>query len=244
MKIFLSLAVLLSAVACSTHSYQPIAPEVTAAPDELYNRLPSSECDSAKYKECKEARKNDTADRYMLGHDGTLYRRINKATCAVTGNVQSFKISQHPNDVAVIYYKKNGDLYLVNKDKEVRGRGQCPSAEGNTKRLMKDVKKYTVTSNTDTTIVNAALDNSGVFSAWDNVKVVYTDSTIEDFQMNECFGVKGKSFNSYVLFTLDRFDHISKVKVTKEKYLKDDSKLTTEKYSKISTFKDKQNVCQ
>ena len=244
MKSILGLAVLLTAVSCSTSSNQPAAPEVVWAQDEAYNRLPAADCDSSRYKECKEARKNDTADRYMLGHDGTLYRRINQVTCAVTSGVQSFKISQHPKDVAVIYYKKNNDLYLVNKDKEVRGRGQCPSAEGNTKRLMKNVRKYTVTSNVDTTIVNAALDENGLFSAWDNVNVVYKDSSVEDFQMNECFGVKGKSFNSYVLFTLDRFDHISKVKVTKEKYLKDESKVTTEKFTSISKFKDKFNVCQ
>ena len=241
---FMGFALLLTAVSCSwTHKPTTIA--VVEQPDEAYNRLPAADCDNSKYKECKEARKSDTADRYMLGHDGTLYRRINGANCAVTSGVKDFKISQHPNDVAVIYYRKNGDLYMVNKDKERRTRGQCPSAEGNTKKLMSNVKKYTVTSNTDTTIVNAALSKSGQFSAWDNVQVVYSDINVDDFTMNSCFGAKGKSFSSYVLFTLDRYNNISKVKVNKEyKYLRDDSKVNRERFDSISDFKDRNKVCE
>lgn len=245
MRNIIGLVVLLSAVSCSTTHQQPVQlAETEVAYDEAYNRLPASECDSSKYKECKEARKNDTADRYMLGHDGTLYRRINKATCSVTSGVQDFKISMHPNDVAVIYYRKNGDLYLVNKDTERRGRGQCPSAEGNTKRLMKNVQKYTVTANVETTIVNAALDEAGNFSAWDNNYVVYKDTNIEDFSMNTCYGSKGKSFSSYVLFTIDRYGQISKVKVNKEKFLRDDSRIGSERFNKIHDFKEKYKVCQ
>ena len=42
---------------------------------------------------------------------------------------------------------------------------------------------------------------------------------------NTCFGVKDKSFKSYVLFTLDRSDRITKVKTAGSgKYVKDDSK--------------------
>lgn len=142
MKFVLALFTLTTLVSCASQKQPaPVEVQVTESFDEAYGRLPSSECDSEKYKTCKEARKNDIADRYMLGKNGTLYRRINKATCAITEDVQDFKISIHPKDLAVVYYKKNGHLYMINLDKEYRPSRQCPSAAGNTKLLMKDISK-------------------------------------------------------------------------------------------------------
>lgn len=239
----LTLMALTSCASKNTH-HQAVVEEVSMVSDEEFGRLPASECDESKYKECKEARKNDIADRYMLAHNGTLYRRINNATCSITDEVKDFKISRHPNDVAVIYYIKNNDLYLVNKDKEYRSNGQCPSAKGNTQLLMKNIDKYTVTSNVQTTIVNSALDKSGNFKAWDNKKVVYTDLNIAEYQMNLCYGSQGKSFSSYVLFTLDNYGHIVKVKTSGAgSFVKDDSRMARDRYKSISEFKKDNNVC-
>jgi len=241
----LGLLTLLSLASCASKNIeqQPVAEVAPVeAADEVYNRVPAADCDSSKYKECREARKNDIADRYMLAHNGTLFRRINKASCAITENVQSFKISQHPNDIAVIYYKKGNNLYLVNLDREYRPSGQCPSAKGNTQLLMEDIAKYTVTSNIHSTIVNAALDNKGNFKAWDNTTSVYTDTKVKEFQMNDCFGSKGLSFNSFVLFTQDYSQSITKVKVdSSKKYVKDNSKATSERYSSVHDFKNHAN---
>jgi hypothetical protein len=246
MKFVLALFTLTTLVSCATQNQpaQVQVVEAVEAVDETFGRLPSSECDSSKYKTCKEARKNDIADRYMLDKNGNLYRRINKATCSITGDVQDFKISMHPKDLAVVYYKKNDNLYMINLDKEYRPSGQCPSAAGNTKLLMKNISKYTVTSNTNTTIVNAALGENHEFKAWDNNAVVYSDSDVDEFQMNECYKSEGKSFSSYVLFTKDRSDLVTKVKVNGDrKFVKDNSKRDNARYSSIGKFKDKNNVC-
>lgn len=243
----LGVATLMTLVSCASQqpASQPAHIVEVETADELYGRIPAADCDKAKYKVCKEARKNDIADRYMLGHDGTFYRRINKATCAITQGVQDFKISQHPKDLAVVYYKKNNALHMINQDKERRVSGQCPSAEGNTKVLMKNIAKYTVTSSENTTIVNAALDKKGLFQAWDNKEVVYKDSGVEEYQMNECYKAKGKSFSSYVLFTRSYSDQITKVKAEKSgRYVKDASKETHQRYNSIGQFVEEANVCK
>ncbi len=248
---------LLTLVSCSSVKHQStpatvaeVAPTAAsefaadeAAADE-YDRVPANECDRSKYRSCREARRNDVADRYMLGNDGTLFRRINGATCSITSGVQDFKISQHPNDVAVIYFKKNNDLHLLNMDRERRPNGQCPSSAGNIRKLMENVKKYTVTSNQNTTIVNAALDESGNFRAWDNTRVVYSDRSVEDFQMNQCFGTAGKSFSSYVLFTRDSSDNITKVRVSNGLFTRDESNVVRQRHESIRSFVEQQRVCQ
>ncbi len=243
---------LLTLVSCSSVKHQStpatvaeVAPaaETEFAPDE-YDRVPANECDRARYRTCREARRNDVADRYMLGNDGTLFRRINGAVCAVTSGVEDFKISQHPNDVAVVYFKKTNHLFLLNMDRERRPNGQCPSSSGNIRKLMDNVKKYTVTSNQNTTIVNAALDESGNFRAWDNTRVVYSDRGVEEFQMNQCFGTANKSFSSYVLFTRDISDNITKVRVRNGIFARDESQVVRERYGRINAFVESQRVCQ
>ena len=251
----LGLSALLLLSACASNHKPEAQPRVAEtsvdserdlqlAAEAEYDRVPASECDSSKYKECKEARRSDVATRYMLGHNGTLYRKINSATCAVTSNVEDFKISQHPKDVAAIYFKKDGHLYLLNVDKERRATGNCPSAEGNTKRLMDNVEKYTVTSSTKSTIVNAALGTNGEFKAWDNNVVVYSDSNVAEFQMNHCFGAAGKSFSSYVLFTRAHDKSVTKVKVTQGRHIKDESRDDNSRFSDLNDFKKKNNVCK
>ncbi len=85
-----------------------------------YDRVPANECDRAKYRIYREARRNDTADRYMLDDDGTFFRWIKGIACTITYGVEDFKVSKHPNDAAVVYYKKGGDLYMINLDTERR----------------------------------------------------------------------------------------------------------------------------
>ena len=243
---------LLTIVSCSSVKHQTTpatVAEVTPAPaaelaaDE-YDRVPANECDRARYRICREARRNDVADRYMLGNDGTLFRRINGAVCSVTSGVEDFKVSQHPNDVAVLYFKKKNHLHLLNMDRERRPSGRCPSSAGNIRKLMDNVKKYTVTSNQNTTIVNAALDEVGNFRAWDNTRVVYSDSNVDEYQMNACFGIENKSFSSYVLFTRDSSDNITKVRVRNGIFARDDSQIVRERYGRINAFVEQQRVCK
>jgi len=234
-----------SLVSCS---HQPVhTTEVAEIDDAAYGRLPSSECYEfgKTYKECKQARKNDTADKYLLDHEGNLFRKVPKVKtpCQITSDVSDFKISQHPNDVAVLYYKKGNDLYIFNKDKEYRPNGQCPSAKGNSKMLMANVQKFTVTSNQNTTIVNAAVDVNGNFNAWDNNIVVYSDKGIDEFQMNSCYGTQGKSFSSYVLFTRDYQGNVTKVKTDGTYFVKDASKVDPRRYNGLTDFKKQNNVC-
>lgn len=245
MKI-LALLSLVAFVSCGT--MKPTQQHVVAAvkgemPDDLYNRLPASDCDKSRFRECKQARANDVADRYMLDHNGTLYRRINNATCTVTAGVTSFKISQHPNDLAVIYYIQDGHLHALGLDKERRRAGECPSVKGNVARLMENVVHYTVTSNSDTTIVNSALDSTGSFAAWDNRSPVYLDTNIAEFTMNSCYGQKGKPFNSFVLFTRDFWGNITKVKVENSSYKREKDMKQTRGYASIAEFKQSNNVC-
>lgn len=237
-----------SLVSCSTWTHkQPaaVAPEVVVAEpaDEVYGRVPAADCDKSRWKDCKQARKGDYAERYMIDYNGGLFRKINKLECQVTGGVSSFKISQHPNDVAVLYFKKGEDLYILNKDAEWRPNGQCPSAKGNFKKLMSNVQKYTVTSNVNTTIVNAAVSVEGKFVAWDNVKPVYQDTNIDEFRMNDCYNSKDKSFSSYVLFTRDRSGNVTKVKVKGDVFRKDASKVDAKSYESLNDFVKSNKVC-
>jgi hypothetical protein len=190
----------------------------------------------------RQARRGDIADKYQLMENGDFFRFVGNDKCQITNNVQDFKISMHPQDAAVAYFIREGDLYVLHNAGPNNGR--CPGASK--KVIMSGVKQdnYKVTSNTHTTIVNAALDNNGNLSAWDNAKVVYQDQGVEDFMMNQCFGAEGKSFNSYVLFSIDRAGHVTKVRVDQQGWgRKDTSTETSERFNSISEFKDRNNVC-
>ncbi len=204
----------------------------------------TSDRSPANVSEKKSARRNDVADEYELTTNGDFFRYVGSNKCQITNNVADFKISQHPNDAAMVYFLKkksgNQDLYVLHNS--TGGSSQCPKAS--TKMIMEDIKKYTVTSNTNTTIVNAALSHSGRFAAWDNSAVVYSDNGVTDYQMNQCFGVAGRSFKTYVLFTQDRSRAVTKVKVDEAgRGIVDGSKSTSETYANITEFNRSQNVC-
>jgi hypothetical protein len=180
----------------------------------------------------KKARANDVADTYVLTDSGTLYRTVNGRRCDVTTNVANFKISQHPNDLAMVYFKKNGDLYVLGRSFPTYN--GCPKA--NTKILLESVKKYSVTSNTKTTVVNVALSESGKFVAYDNFAPVLTVSGADDYQMNQNFGAEGKAFSSYVTFVhTARGGYIMKVKGNSPEASKWD---TSRYFSSIRDFKE------
>ncbi|MCO5144408.1 MAG: hypothetical protein M9962_15120 [Oligoflexia bacterium] len=179
---------------------------------EIY-RAPAASCMRDGFKECKNARRNDLVAQYALKSNGDFFRIMENGTpCQITNGVDSFKISQHPNDAAMVYFERNNDLYVLHN---VGANGNnCPKADK--KVIMGSVKKYTVTSNTESSIVNVALDTSGRLAAWDNNKVVYEDSMVVDYSMNQCFGASGKSFSSVVFFSIDPHGNVSKIRPSKD----------------------------
>lgn len=198
------------------------------------------------WKTCKNTvRADETVEQYLLTKNGNLFALLKRggALCQVTSDVDNFKISQHPKDAAVLYFDRNDDLYVLNKEK-VNFWGDCPKTSK--KVIMENVKEYKIATNTKTTIVNAALNKFGKFVAWDNTSPVYTAYGVADFQMNNCFGKKGSSFNSYVLFTQDFAGFITKVKGKADwgvfEYIADST--TKGRFDSITAFKDKENVCQ
>jgi hypothetical protein len=194
--------------------------------------------------ETKEARKSDVAFKsYTLKKNGDLFRETVAGTdCQVTSNVTDFKISQHPSDAAVAYYLQAGNLvalHTVKTNSDVRKlvKGDCPKKDA--KVIMANVEKYTVVSNTDTTIVNMAVTKYGEFTAWENVSPVLTLKNIATYVNNECFGTK-KSFTSYVAFAINTNGFVYKIKGDKPQ----DSKVTAKTYSSLKQFKDAENVCK
>lgn len=197
-------------------------------------------------KECKNSsRRGSDIKAFVLTHSGDFYAYyadINQ-NCQITNGVKDFKASQHPNDAAAAYYiTYDNTLYYA---KPTRSGRNCPSK--NVGRLAYNVKSWPVVSNTNTTIVNIALTQGGQLTAWPNSgSPVYTDSGVEEVSMNDCYGVQGKSFNSYVMFTLDRAGNVTKVKGQDGRYFRDD-KTDNNNYRgfrSISEFKAKNNVCK
>lgn len=238
-KMLFAAAVMLSA-ACS-HAPKPDVADADPSWAPVPYREPAAECKApGDWKECKNARKNDWADQYALDRGGNLFAYRDGLKCQVTNGVRDFKISQHKNDVAAIYYEKDGDLYILINQGDFRSRN-CPSQ--NKKKLMADVDKFTVTSNTKTDVVNVALSKRGELVAWNDRDVVYRDTGVEDYLMNQCFGAEGKSFSSYVLFSIDRAGEVTKVKGEADyKYVA--ARSTGKRYGTIGNFKDSENVCQ
>ena len=79
----------------------------------------------------KQARSNDIASSYELEHDGDLFRIMKdkkKTRCQITTNVSEIKISQHPKDVGMLYFKKNGNLYILRDQDTERGK-TCPATD-------------------------------------------------------------------------------------------------------------------
>ncbi|MEW6056826.1 MAG: hypothetical protein AB1540_09440 [Bdellovibrionota bacterium] len=198
--------------------------------------LPLSAVAYDSIKEEKRARSNDVADRYILERDGDFFREVRGKPCQITNNVDDFKVSQHRNDAAMVYFIKDGDLYVLHN---AESSGQCPKASK--KVIMPNVKKYNVVSNTNTTIVNTALDRSGTFIAWDNTRDVLTVRGVDEYKLNQCFGT-GRSFSSYVAFLLSRSGDIYKVKGNEPEKSKWDN--SRDSYNTLNQFEDRQRVCQ
>lgn len=186
----------------------------------------------------KSARENDVATKYILEDDGDFFRMVKGKKCQITTNVDNFKISAHKNDVAMLYFKKDGDLHILRNNKSEAGK-DCPKAD--VKVLVKGIKKYTVVSNASATteIVNLTLDHSGKLLGWDNTKAVITATNIKTYQNNECFGAKNKSFKSYAAFAISNSGRIVKIKGNEI-----DKKVDPNRYTDIEDFIRHNNVCE
>lgn len=199
-------------------------------------------------KQTSPARRNsgmEVADSYTLMPDGDFFRDVNGIKCQITSKVDDFKVSGHPNDAAVAYFVKGGDLWVVNPSAEPAV-GNCPKTVA--KVITQNVAKsgsnydYWVTSSTNTTVVNSVRDSNGRFIAWDNIKPVYFSDRIVDVDMNQCFGVQGKGFSSYVAFLLTRNNTVIKIKGHPSD--KDFSKEDTGSFTSLDQFRAKNNVCK
>lgn len=182
----------------------------------------------------KNARSNDVASRYVLEDNGNFFRYVGRNKCQITNRVDSFKVSQHKNDAAMVYFKRNGDLYVLHNASRS---GNCPKASK--KVIMNDVAKYNVVSSTKTTIVNLAVSRFGNFTAWDNNRALISKRGVKAYSMNNCYGT-GRSFSSYVAFAINSAGHIFKVKGKSPSSSKWD---TSRRYNSVSDFVRKNNVC-
>lgn len=189
--------------------------------------------------EVKQARANDVASKYTLKSNGDFFRTVKKNECQITNKVESFKVSQHPKDAAVVYFKKDKDLYVLHN---VTGDvSNCPKTSK--KVIMSSVKKYTVVSNTKTVIVNMALDIFGKLVAWGNTNVLITLNSVSNYVHNECYGVDGKSFNSFVAFAISKTGTVTKIRGGENGVV--ESKVdTNSKYADLEDFKRTNNVCK
>lgn len=193
----------------------------------------------------KQARSNDVASEYVLEDDGDFYRKVGVHTCQITTGVEEFKISRHPNDSAMVYFMKGGDLWVLH-NAEIPGHGQCPKASK--KMILPDIAKayskmrYTLVNTIKTTIVNAAMSTqqNGLFVAWDNTHAVFQANNVADYLMNTCYGTKGKVYNTYVAFVLTDDNKVIKVKgKSPEKSVVDNNKT----YESLQEFKAANKVC-
>lgn len=197
--------------------------------------------------EPKEARSNDVATEYVLGYDGTLFRRMPgyRNLCPVATNVNDFKISKNPQDDALIYFTVSRfgqeDLYALNRDSN----GFMSCLAPNIEPLMRDVKKFTVVSSAKTQIVNIALDKKGNLKAWGRRDLLLTANGIQEYSMNQCNDQIGRRFSSYVAFAESADGRILKIdgdrprewKFTQERYFDGNRK------SAIQMFKMREDVC-
>jgi hypothetical protein len=189
--------------------------------------------------ESKQARANDVASKYTLKKNGDFFRTIRGNECQITSGVENFKVSQHPKDVAVAYYKKAGDLYVLHN---VAGdTSQCPKTSKN--MIVGSIKKYTVVSSTKTIIVNMTLDRNGRFLAWDNKKALLELNSINTYVNNDCYGVDGKSHNSYVAFAISNSGKVTKVRGGENGIVQTVVDSST-RYADIEDFKRSNNVCK
>jgi len=187
-----------------------------------------------KWVECTNARPNAMVDQYLLSQSGDLYAYIAKRDllCSVTNNVKRMKASGHPKDQAVLYFVRQGDLYVAHN---LRSNGQnCP--EMSKKMIMRNVRKYNVVSSNESIAVNTALSEFGEFLVWDNRQVVYSDQSIKDYMLNPNFGQHGKPYSKYLLFTLNYAASVTKVMGEDSFNILMDGKVSTKRYPSLEMF--------
>lgn len=191
----------------------------------------------------KKARKNDVATEYQLKDNGDLFRVVSGHKCQVTTKVLDFKVSQHPNDVAMIYFVRDENtpnLYVLHNAETT---GNCPKTSK--KLIESDLAKkngeyrYNVVSNTDTTIVNVSLARNGDFKAFDDKALVLSQRNVADYVLHNSFGVRGAAFSSYVLFALNDGGFVLKVKGQTPAASNWD---LSERYSNLQEFKTKYKI--
>ena len=187
----------------------------------------------------KAARSNDVASKYVLSASGKFSRIMKKSglKCDITTNVSEFSVSGHKADLAMAYFKKEGNLHVLNN---ARGdMSQCPKTTQ--VMIVTAVKKYTVVSNTsdDSVIVNLTLDKAGNFKAWDNERAVLAVRNVKDYVNNTCFGKKGASFSSYTAFALKYDGSVVKVKGGEVERTTDSAY-----YTSLQDFKAANRVCE
>ncbi len=198
-------------------------------------RCATSAPSHTRWVECTNARSNALVDQYLLNNAGDLYAYIARydLLCSVTNQVKDMKVSRHPRDTAVLYFERQGDLYVAHN---LRSRGaQCP--EMSKKVIMPNVKKFNVVSSNETTVVNTALSQFGEFLAWDNHRVVYSDRNVSDYLLNRNYASNGKAFSNYVAFTIDTWGYVTKVFGQATLNVLPNSKETKKRYSSIQDFK-------
>lgn len=207
-NLFLVIGFILSIafVGCATQKVNTTQEQPTASTEASagLNRGIASE----HYPISKVARKNDVADQYILEADGDFYRIYKGNKCQITNRVESFKVSQHPTDKAMVYFERDNDLYVLHNASGF----DYPCPKASTKAIMQNVRQYTVVPNTNSYIVNVALDEYGHLKAWEDNKMVTDVDNVADFKMNPNYGVKGAPFSSYALFALHKSGYVAKIK--------------------------------
>ncbi len=198
----------------------------------------------------KAARNNDSyACKYLLSseyqnayyYDATTLANLYRADCDRSGHsinptlvnrdVLDFKISQHPNDRALVYFVK--DEYGI------ANLWELSSITNKTQFLTRDIKKinghfkYDVIPSTDTTIVMVSLSNNGSLRAWDNDGEIEKWLLIEDYRLNPNFGKAGMPFSSYAVFAIDKAGYVIKIK---GKDFQNSKAETTKKFNSIDEF--------
>ncbi len=193
----------------------------------------------------KQARANDVASEYQLKDNGDLFRVVNGRKCQVTNNVLEFKISQHAQDTAMIYFIKDENtpnLYVLHNAERT---GNCPKANKTLRQTDIDKKngdyRYIVVSNPDSTFASAVLSRNGDFSVWSDTTREFLMHNVAEFVKHNQFGVRGAPFSSYVLFALNDNGYVLKVKGSG---IAASSFDFSERYADLKEFKSKYKIDQ
>ena len=220
---------------------------------------------------CKTSlRENDIGYAYTVDPAGNFKRWVknpNKADfipCQITNQVESFKLSSHPRDVAVAYYARRTNwnnrnepikLWHLTDVRDAKGiiqiaGGSCPAVKKPPGPLEANVLAYGVTPPgiTNTSIVNYTLGRDHVFRGWPYTtsggNKVYTEKAVTEFAFNACYDKKGKPFKTYQLFLLKENRQVTKVKGTDSGELSADVSTQGKPFADLEDFRAKNGVTQ